>query len=136
MFKAPSGRGNSRIQALENIDKPSFDFNLQQQQRTFKKGKAVVEIMDKLLNKGTDGVGKALLLNFKDTMTFISLNRLASEAQKLFLDHMEKPKKREKRTRAEDISVGTAYNHIRYIKEQYLGIAPPKRKKRKTGVAV
>jgi hypothetical protein len=44
MFKAPSGRGNMRIRALENIDKPTFDFNNTQQLRIFKKGKAVVDI--------------------------------------------------------------------------------------------
>ena len=43
MFKAPSGRGNMRIRALENIDKPTFDFNNTQQLRIFKKGKAVVD---------------------------------------------------------------------------------------------
>jgi len=63
------------------------------------KCKAVVDVMDQLLDRGGDGSGGTLKLVLQQTKSFKGLNALASEAQKRFIGSIPKtPPKGENKT--------------------------------------
>ena len=136
MFYSPTSRNHNarrvKIPPMSSIQRPTFELNLPKERRTFSEIKAVVGVMDRLLDQGADGNGRALKIAFRSLQTRSSLNALADEGQKRFIAVLPSLPKTTKRHRPSSLKIKTANKYVPLIRRTVLGIEPSRGKKRKS----
>ena len=116
-FVTQSGTSDRPIPRLATIHFASAEFSLPSAQSHFKKAKTVTTLMLHLLHE--DEAGRTLIKVFEKSSTIASLTEMSDEAQRRLLGDLPPPKKRQKRSNPENLTVGSVYQFLSAARKKF-----------------